>query len=269
MNKERGDCMNPLADVQLYLLDMDGTFYLDDVLLPGALEFLDKVRQTGKQYLFVTNNSSKNINTYWEKLNRLGAKVEKEDFLGSADATVMYLKKYYEFTDILLIGTKDLEQQFINAGYCLNPQNPKAVVLGFDTTIDYHKLTMLCNAVRAGLPYIATHPDYNCPVQGGFIPDIGAVIAFVQASTGRLPDLVVGKPNAMIAEAAARRAGLSVEQLCMVGDRLYTDIALGQNCPIKTALVLCGETTPSDAAKSHIRPTVTAHSLAELLPYLE
>ena len=268
MNKERGDCMNPLADVQLYLLDMDGTFYLDGVLLPGALEFLDKVRQTGKQYLFVTNNSSKNINTYWEKLNRLGAKVEKEDFLGSADATVMYLKKYYEFTDILLIGTKDLEQQFINAGYCLNPQNPKAVVLGFDTTIDYHKLTMLCNAVRAGLPYIATHPDLNCPVKDGFIPDIGAVIAFVKAATGREPDVVVGKPNPWIALAAAQKANCNIEQLCMVGDRLYTDIALGQNCNLKTALVLCGETTPEQAKTSEIKATVTVQNLKELIQYL-
>lgn len=268
MNKERGDCMNPLAHVQLYLLDMDGTFYLDDVLLPGALDFLEKVRQTNRQFLFVTNNSSKNINTYWEKLNRLGAAVEKEDFFGSADATVMYLKKYYDFKDILLIGTKDLEQQFEKAGYCLNCQNPKAVVLGFDTTIDYHKLTILCDAVRAGLPYIATHPDLNCPVKDGFIPDIGAVIAFVKAATGREPDVIAGKPNPWIALAAAQKANCSIEQVCMVGDRLYTDIALGQNCNLKTALVLCGETTPEQAKASNIKATVTVQNLKELIKYL-
>ncbi len=261
--------MNPLQDVRLYLLDMDGTFYLDDHLLPGALEFLSRVRQSGRRFMFLTNNSSKNRRDYLNKLARLGAKVGEDELFTSADATLDYLDETGFPREILLIGTPSLEEQFRTRGYSIRAEKPGGVVLGFDTTITYEKLTKLCDAVRAGLPYIATHPDYNCPVQGGFIPDIGAVIAFVQASTGRLPDLVVGKPNAMIAEAAARRAGLSVEQLCMVGDRLYTDIALGQNCPIKTALVLCGETTPSDAAKSHIRPTVTAHSLAELLPYLE
>ena len=120
-----------------------------------------------------------------------------------------------------------------------------------------------------GCPISPPIPTSTARCRGGFIPDIGAVIAFVRAATGRDPDLVVGKPNAMIAQAAARRAGLPVEQLCMVGDRLYTDIALGQNCPVKTALVLCGETTPDQAAQSDIRPTVTAQNLAELLEYLD
>lgn len=261
--------MNPLQDVRLYLLDMDGTFYLDDHLLPGALEFLCRVRESGRRFMFLTNNSSKNRRDYLDKLARLGAEVGEDELFTSADATLDYLDESAFPREILLIGTPSLEEQFLARGYQIDAEDPKGVVLGFDTTITYEKLTRLCDAVRAGLPYIATHPDYNCPVQGGFIPDIGAVIAFVQASTGRLPDLVVGKPNAMIAEAAARRAGLSVEQLCMVGDRLYTDIALGQNCPIKTALVLCGETTPSDAAQSDIRPTVTADSLAGLLQYLD
>lgn len=261
--------MNPLQDVRLYLLDMDGTFYLDDHLLPGALEFLCRVRESGRRFMFLTNNSSKNRRDYLDKLARLGAEVGEDELFTSADATLDYLDESAFPREILLIGTPSLEEQFLARGYRIDAEDPKGVVLGFDTTITYEKLTRLCDAVRAGLPYIATHPDYNCPVQGGFIPDIGAVIAFVQASTGRLPDLVVGKPNAMIAEAAARRAGLSVEQLCMVGDRLYTDIALGQNCPIKTALVLCGETTPSDAAQSDIRPTVTADSLAGLLQYLD
>lgn len=261
--------MNPLQDVRLYLLDMDGTFYLDDHLLPGALEFLSRVRESGRRFMFLTNNSSKNRRDYLDKLARLGAEVGEYELFTSADATLDYLDESAFPREILLIGTPSLEEQFRARGYRIDAEQPKGVVLGFDTTITYEKLTKLCDAVRAGLPYIATHPDYNCPVQGGFIPDIGAVIAFVQASTGRLPDLVVGKPNAMIAEAAARRAGLSVEQLCMVGDRLYTDIALGQNCPIKTALVLCGETTPCDAAQSDIRPTVTADSLAGLLQYLD
>jgi ribonucleotide monophosphatase NagD (HAD superfamily) len=134
-------------------------------------------------------------------------------------------------------------------------------VLGFDTGIDYAKLTALCNAVRAGLPYIATHPDINCPVAGGVIPDVGAVIAFVQAATGRLPNVVVGKPNGIIARMAARRAGLPLSALCMVGDRLYTDIALGR-AGVQTALVFSGETTRESLAQSDLKPTYVFENLA-------
>lgn len=260
---------NPLSQVQLYLLDMDGTFYLGDELLPGALEFLEQVKATGRRFQFLTNNSSRGKGDYLEKLARLGAPVTEQELFTSADATLEYLEAQGFSKDLLLIGTPSLKAQFDAAGYHTAAARPRAVVLGFDTTLTYEKLTALCNAVRAGLPYIATHPDFNCPVPGGFIPDIGAVIAFVKAATGREPDVVVGKPNAMIAQAAARRAGLPVERLCMVGDRLYTDIALGQNCPIHTALVLCGETSAQEAAQSPLRPTVTVENLAQLIHYLD
>ena len=128
---------------------------------------------------------------------------------------------------------------------------PDVIVLGFDTTLTYEKLWKLCDFVRAGLPYIATHPDFNCPTETGFMPDIGAMIAFVNASTGREPDLVVGKPNRMIVDAVAHKLGLQIPEMAMVGDRLYTDIALGQTSGITTCLVLSGETHPEDLA--HLR----------------
>ncbi|MFV0413501.1 MAG: HAD hydrolase-like protein, partial [Oscillospiraceae bacterium] len=179
------------------------------------------------------------------------------------DATLLYLAQNGYGKNILLVGTESLERQFLEAGYVLNAENPAAVVLGFDTTLTYQKLTALCNAVRAGLPYVATHPDFNCPVEGGYIPDIGAVIAFVEASTGRRPDVVVGKPNGTIAMAAASRFGVPLESLCMVGDRLYTDIALGA-CDISTALVLCGETTRQALAESSLVPTYVFENLAQM-----
>jgi HAD superfamily hydrolase (TIGR01450 family) len=235
--------MYDVTTAKLFLLDMDGTFYLDDTLLPGALEFLALCRATGRQFAFLTNNSSKSKADYLAKLTRLGADVTEHDIFTSGDATLLYLAENGFSKDILLIGTPSLEAQFAAEGYTVRAAKPRAVVLGFDTTITYNKLRLLCDAVRAGLPYIATHPDYNCPVAGGFVPDIGAVIAFVKASTGRDPDAVIGKPNAYIARAAAHKYGVSLEDVCMVGDRLYTDIALGA-CGCGTALVLCGETTP-------------------------
>lgn len=255
--------MYDVTTAKLFLLDMDGTFYLDDTLLPGALEFLALCRATGRQFAFLTNNSSKSKADYLAKLTRLGADVTEHDIFTSGDATLLYLAENGFSKDILLIGTPSLEAQFAAEGYTVRAAKPRAVVLGFDTTITYNKLRLLCDAVRAGLPYIATHPDYNCPVAGGFIPDIGAVIAFVKASTGRDPDAVIGKPNAYIARAAAHKYGVSLEDVCMVGDRLYTDIALGA-CGCGTALVLCGETTPEALAASSVTPGVVCADLAAL-----
>lgn len=259
--------MQSIQNTQLFLLDMDGTFYLDDTLLPGALAFLDKCRERGIAYSFLTNNSSKSKGDYLAKLARLGVCVTEREMFTSGDATLLYLAEHGVSRDILLIGTPSLAAQFAAQGYNVCAQAPQAVVLGFDTTLTYEKLTALCNAVRAGLPYIATHPDLNCPVAGGFIPDIGAVIAFVKASTGREPDAVIGKPNGYIARAAAQRFGVPLAQVCMVGDRLYTDIALGA-CGCMTALVLCGESSRADLAASALSPTVVCENLEELTHFL-
>ena len=260
--------MQRIEDTKLFLLDMDGTFYLDDVLLPGAVEFLALCRQKGIAFTFLTNNSSKSKADYLAKLARLGVHITEKEMFTSGDATLLYLQQNSFDKDLLLIGTPSLEAQFCAAGYQVRAAAPKAVVLGFDTTLTYEKLTLLCDAVRSGLPYIATHPDYNCPVSGGFIPDIGAVIAFVKASTGREPDVIIGKPNGLIASAAAAQFGVPLAQVCMVGDRLYTDIALGA-CGCATALVLCGETCASDLAASNLKPTVVCANLQELAGYLQ
>lgn len=252
-----------LHDIKLFLLDMDGTFYLGDRLLPGALEFLDTCCKNGIGYTFLTNNSSKSNDDYITKLAGMGVDITPAQMLTSGDATLRWLGQQGFPKDILLIGTPSLEQQFISMGYNIAATDPQGVVLGFDTTLTYPKLTALCDAVRAGLPYIATHPDFNCPVPGGYIPDIGAVIAFVEASTGRRPDVVIGKPSGIIAQMAADRAGLPLHSLCMVGDRLYTDIAMGAS-GILTALVLSGETTADDLKTSGIKPDFVFSGLDEM-----
>ena len=258
-----------LKRTQLFLLDLDGTFYLDNTLLPGALEFLGLCRERGTAFSFLTNNSSKSKTDYIEKLERLGVVgLTENEILTSADATLMYLKEKKIGRELLLVGTPSLERQFSEAGYELSAKAPKAVVLGFDTTLTYQKLTDLCNAVRGGLPYIATHPDRNCPVAGGFIPDIGATIAYVEAATGRKPDVVIGKPNRFIAQAAAKRFGCRLEELCMVGDRLYTDIALG-SCGCGTVLVLCGESQREDLKDALHQPDLVCQDLSELCALLK
>lgn len=257
-----------LSDIELFMIDMDGTFYLEDELLPGAADFLAACKKNKIKYTFLTNNSSKTSADYIAKLARMGVRISEDEMFTSGDATLLYLKEENCAKDILLVGTNSLHEQFAKAGYITESVNPKTVVLGFDTTITYAKLTALCNAVRARLPYIATHPDYNCPVNGGYIPDIGAVIAFVKAATGREPDTIVGKPNPLIAQMAAKRAGVALNKVCMIGDRLYTDIALGKT-GVQTALVFSGEATPEDLAESGLTPTFVFQNLAEMARNLE
>ena len=146
--------------------------------------------------------------------------------------------------------------------------HPRYVVIAFGTELDYAKMTAVCDAVRAGLPYIATHPDFNCPTETGFIPDIGAIIAFIKASTGREPDLIIGKPYGGIVRDALQVTGLAPETLAMCGDRLYTDIATGVNFGMTSILVMSGETTWEDLEKSKIKPRLVFDRLASMIEYL-
>ncbi len=259
--------MGRLAEIELFLLDMDGTFYLGNRLLPGAKEFLQACNQKGVRYCFLTNNSSKSSEDYIKRLAEMGVEVSEQQMYTSGDASLQYIKEQGWPEDILLVGTNSLRIQFEKAGWRTRAERPQAVLLGFDTDISYDTLCKLCDAVRSGVPYVATHPDNNCPVPGGMIPDVGAVIAFVHAATGRLPDVVVGKPNKDIARLVAQKAGLPLEKICMVGDRLYTDIALGK-AGVHTALVFCGEATRDELAHSEIQPDYVFENLGEMIKEL-
>jgi 4-nitrophenyl phosphatase len=258
-----------LKDVRGFLLDMDGTFYLGDRLLEGALRFIDLLREQKKEFLFLTNNSSKHRRQYAEKISRLGLPLAEESVLTSGEATALYLKEQHARANVFLVGTPSLEDEFRQHGFRLVQREPDFLVLGFDTTLTYQKLWTLCDLVRAGVPYIATHPDFNCPTDSGWMPDVGAMIAFVKAATGREPDLVVGKPNRLIVDAAAVKMDLRVDELAMIGDRLYTDIALGQSSGIATVLVLSGETKMEDLKESPFQPDYIFQNLAGVSDWLE
>lgn len=245
--------MAELRDIKMFMLDMDGTIYLGDRLFDCTIPFLNSLRRQGKRYLFLTNNSSKNRRVYVEKLGRMGIHAEPDDVFTSGEATTIYMRKRCPGAKLCVIGMPTLEEEFAQAGFTLTDTDPDALVLGFDLTLDYKKLTLLCDLVRAGVPYIATHPDFNCPVENGFIPDIGATIAYVEASAGRRPDEVIGKPNAGIARAVMEKYGVEADSLAMVGDRLYTDIALGAQAGITSILVYSGETSRADYAASSVR----------------
>jgi HAD superfamily hydrolase (TIGR01450 family) len=247
---------------------MDGTFYLGDQLLEGAQRLIDAVRARGQDFIYLTNNSSKNARLYSEKLTRLGLPTDAGRVITSGAATAAHLQNERPGARVFVVGTPALEEEFITRGFILDDQAPDLVVLGFDTGFTYAKLWRLCDCVRAGLPYFATHPDFTCVTDTGYMPDIGATIAFVRASTGRDPDLIAGKPNRIIAEQAARRLGVSVAELCMVGDQLDTDIALGASAGIPAILVLSGETSADRVASAPHPPDLVFPHIGVLADYL-
>ncbi len=260
---------NRLARARGFLLDIDGTFFLGERLLEGALDFIALLGQQGKKYLFLTNNSSLTNCQFAERMNRLGLQVPPERILTSGEATVLYLQSHYPGAKLYLVGTPALEQEFRASGFDLEAQDPELAVVGFDTTFTYQKLWRLCDLVRAGLPYLVTHPDPTCVIDGGGVmPDLGAIIAFVKTVTGRDPDLVIGKPSALMAETAALKLDLPVDSLAMIGDYIPTDIALGKNSQIPSVLMLTGETRLSDLETSSIKPDYVFKNLSDLAAYL-
>ncbi len=256
--------MDRLKRIETFLLDLDGTFYLGDQLYPWSLPFVRACEQLGKRFIFVTNNSSQSGDYYVDKIRKMGASITPDQVFTAGQATIFYLKKYNYPKEIYLVGTPALEKEFREAGFVLTDENPETVVLGFDLTLTYEKLERACSFIRQGLPFIATHPDFNCPTPAGPIPDCGAMIALITASTGVEPK-VIGKPHPEMIEALRTKYGLEdPTKVAMVGDRLYTDIAMGKAAGITSVLVLSGETKLEDLKASDTQPDVVVENLGEI-----
>ena len=168
-----------------------------------------------------------------------------------------------------MLCSEPVRAELEGLGLLIDNERPDYVLATYDKTVTYEKLTRLCDLVRAGLPFVATHPDLNCPTETGFIPDIGAIMAFIEASAGRRPDIIIGKPYSGIVEGVLEYTGLKCEDCAMVGDRLYTDVATGVNFGMTAIMVLSGEATLKDLETSEVKPDLIFNRLAEMIPYLE
>jgi len=262
------DNLRRLRDIRCFVLDMDGTFYLGSQLIEGSLRFYDRIYRMGRRILFLTNNSSHNRRYYAEKLQKMGCPATQENIYTSGMATCQYLNRVYPGQTVGLLGNEFLREEFAGYGVPVTEDDPDLVVAGFDTTLEYGKLCRFCDWVREGKPYIATHPDYNCPTETGFIPDLGSFMALIEASTGRKADLVIGKPHREIVRGMLEMTGLPPEALAICGDRLYTDIATGVNHGILSVCVLSGETGQEDLLTSSVHPDLVFDRLENLLDYL-
>lgn len=258
---------NDLSFKKLFVLDMDGTIYLDSTPIPGAIEFVEFCKSHGIRIIYFTNNASKNIRMYYEKLRRIGFPVDDGDVYSSADVTIDFLKREHPNQSVYLVGTPALEESFISAGIELTDgSRADIVVSSFDTTLTYEKIDNACRLIRNGAIFYSTHPDFNCPTKDGFIPDSGSICACITASTGVLPRYF-GKPYYETADYLARMAGVDFDSAAVVGDRLYTDIALGKKHGITSILVLTGESTIDDVNDEN-RPDHIMQSIGCIIPEL-
>ena len=263
--------MASLKEKRLFLLDMDGTIYLDDQLFDGTLEFLEHIRSIGGRYLFLTNNSSRGVDAYVEKMARLGITATAEDFLTSVDATLLYLLQHHAGQKCYVSGTETFKKQLREGGVNLTDKledGIEVLVHGFDRELTFQKLEDSCILLNRGVTFIATNPDWVCPTWYGFVPDCGSVCELLFRATGRRPRFI-GKPRPEMALLAMEKFGYAKEQCVLVGDRLYTDIACGVNAGIDTVFVLSGEGTMEDLKTSDVQPAFILDDIAALLEELK
>lgn len=261
-NKKRID------QVKLFVLDMDGTIYLENKLFPFTKSFLDKLKDTGRDFCYFTNNSSKNQRDYIEKLERMGIPVREDRMFLSTQVIIKYLRENHPEASFYVVGTPNLEQAFMQAGLLLEDENPDIVVLGFDTTLTYEKISKACQFIRDGAGYYGVNADYNCPMKDGkYIPDCGSIAKLVERSTERFPQFF-GKPSHYALEYVMEQTGYKDNEIAVVGDRIYTDIALVGESDATSIMVLTGETQMEDLEQYDIIPDMIVNSLEDLIELL-
>lgn len=256
-----------LKNIKLFVLDMDGTIYLGDRLFPYTHSFLNAVKSSGREFCFFTNNSSKNRDSYIKKLKNMNIDIPSENMLISTDVIIYWLHENYCGKSAYVVGTNDIIEDFEKARIRLDDINPDYVVLGFDTSLTYEKLEKACTFIRNGAPVFGVNPDLNCPIDGGFIPDCGSIAALVKASTGVQCEFF-GKPSPHTLDYILMHTGYSENEIAIVGDRLYTDIATKGNSSVTSILVFSGETTVPDLEKSEIIPDIAIKDVGLLAKFL-
>ncbi len=260
-----------IRSLKLYLFDMDGTLYLGDRLYDFTKELLQTIREQGARYMFMTNNSSKSVEAYIQKLARLGIEATKEDFITSSQATIHYLRNHHPKDTLYVCGTQSLIREFEEAGFTVTQDLDKVdcIVMGNDNELTFRKLEDVCKLLLLHeVSYIATNPDYVCPTEFGSVPDCGSVCDMIFNCTGRRP-VFIGKPEPLMPLLGMEMAGVSAGETAVVGDRIYTDVKSGINAGTVSILVMSGETTQAILDASEDRPDMVLESGAEILRALK
>ena len=265
-----------LINTRLFLLDMDGTLYLGDDVFEGAVDFIHSISETGRKYIYLTNNSSRAGVDYITRLRKLGFPCEAENVFTSGMATGEFLNQNYPGAKVYLAGTKAFYRELQSYGIDLvndenghtDVQDVDVVVQGFDTELVYEKLDLACHFLRRGATFIAANPDWVCPMPADeVLPDCGSICALLTAASGVKPNYI-GKPNRNMIDVISKMTGIPNENICAVGDRLYTDIAVAKNAGSVSVCVLSGESSEADIEASEVKPDYVLKDVSEIAKIL-
>jgi HAD superfamily hydrolase (TIGR01450 family) len=260
---------NRLRQIHHVALDMDGTIYRGRTLFDSTRPFLALLRQLGIGHTFLTNNSARSAKHYLAHLRHFGITATAAELYASTQATIEHLRRHMpKVRRLFVLGTASLQQELAEAGFALTADSaqdrPDAVLAGFDTGLTFSRLCRAAYWIKEGLPFIATHPDRVCPTdEPTVLVDCGSICAALEKATGRVPSVVLGKPDAAMLRGILRRHNLKPEQLAMVGDRLYTDMAMAHGTGALAVLVLTGETTADEGATHRPTPDLIVAGLDE------
>jgi len=256
--------LSELTTKQVYFFDLDGTIYLGNKLFEGVLDLIELLKAKGKNFYFLSNNSSISTNDYLKKLNRFNLNITRENLILSQHPTIDYLKKN-KIKKIFLMGTQSLKQEFTQEDFELTEEDPEILVLAFDKELTYDRLVKATQfLLKDNLAYIATHLDNKCPTENSYIPDAGGIAALLYKATDRMPR-VFGKPNKDMLLFKLEQLGIVPKDSVMVGDRLYTDIKMGKEAGVTTCCVLSGEITLEMIKNSEYKPDFIINGIWELL----
>ena len=264
------NAVQQLSSVRLFLFDMDGTLYLGNQLYPFTKELLKTIKESGRRYMFMTNNSARSVVDYIAKLERLGITAEYDEFITSSQATIWYLQRHHADAVLYVCGTESLKRELREAGFAVteNIEEVTCIVVGNDTELTFKKLDdisrMLCTR---DLPYVATNPDWVCPTEYGSVPDCGSFCEMLYRATGKRP-VFIGKPEALMPELAMERTGYGKAETAVIGDRIYTDVKSGLNAGTVSVLVMSGETTEEILNASEDKPDLVLSDAGEILKAL-
>lgn len=249
------------------ILDLDGTVYLGDELIPGAKRVLNGLKQSGYKMVFLSNKALQRRSTYAKKLTELGVSTPKDQVINSSYVLAHYLSQASPGTTVYVIGEKPLVEELRDAGLKMS-DDPKCidyVVASFDRDFHYDKLQVAYEAIMNNdAHFVATNPDRTCPVKGGEVPDAAGMIGAIEGVTGKKVEKIAGKPSELMVNAALDQLKVKLDEVLLVGDRLETDVKMGSNSGISTALVLSGVSSYEDLDEASVEPTYVLKDLSEL-----
>lgn len=252
-----------------YAFDLDGTLYLGDALLPHAAEVVGRIRAGGARVVFVTNKPLETAADYAAKLTRLGIPASAGDIVTALDSLILYLEERHRDARLLLVAEPLVTGVLAGQGFAItdDPAAAGVVVVAFDRTFDYAKLTAAYRAVRLhGAAIVATNPDPYCPTPDGGLPDCAAMLAAIEACSGGKAEAVLGKPSVYMARAVLARLAVPAQDAALVGDRISTDMAMARAAGLTAILVLTGASIREDLVDSPVQPDHVIETLADLLP---